>query len=366
MHFLSEYGLFLAKILTALILIFLFVLGIILIIAASKSNRKEKNGRLTIQSLNEKYLNYQKCVNEATHVKEKKNKIKKKKSVTEKKRLFVLHFSGDIKASTVPSLREEVTAILVSRKEGDEVLLCIESPGGVVPGYGLAAAQLERFKAAKIKLTIAIDKVAASGGYLMACLADHLISAPLAIVGSIGVIAQLPNFNRWLSKNEIDFEQIQAGQYKRTLTLFGKNTSEARQKMQEEVNEAHDLFKKHIMAYRPVVNIEQVATGEYWYGSRALELNLVDEIKTSDDFLLAVREQFDIYLLKYEVKKNLLQQITTQAQLFSQSARIASRFISFASGNLMLGMKGENRNSPPCDPPLREEEFLFMGTHDES
>lgn len=337
MHFLSEYGLFLAKILTALILIFLFLLGIILMVAASKSNKKEKNGRLTIQSLNEKYLNYQKYINEATHVKEKKCKTNKKKSAAEKKRLFVLNFSGDIKASAVPSLREEITAILVSRKEGDEVLLCIESPGGIVPGYGLAAAQVERLKAAKIKLTIAIDKVAASGGYLMACLADHLISAPLAIVGSIGVIAQLPNFNRWLIKNEIDFEQIQAGQYKRTLTLFGKNTPEARQKMQEEVNEAHDLFKKHIVTYRPVINIEQVATGEYWYGSRALELNLVDEIKTSDDFLLIAKEHFDIYLLKFEVKKNLLQQMTTQIKLFLQRYKNIDQALEIAERERLSG-----------------------------
>ncbi len=185
----------------------------------------------------------------------------------------------------------------------------IDSPGGMVHAYGLAAAQIQRLKDAKIKLTVAVDKVAASGGYLMACLADHIISAPFAIIGSIGVIAQLPNFNRWLEKNDIDFEQISAGQYKRTLSLFGKNTPEGRNKMQEEVDRAHEIFKNFINSYRSKVNINEVSTGEHWFGSRALELKLVDEIKTSDEYLLACKEAYDIYQVKYLVKKKLSERI---------------------------------------------------------
>ncbi len=341
MHFLSQYGLFLAKFLTIILLIFLFFIGILFVIVALTS-KKEKNGRLIIQSLNEKYLHYKKSINEATHVKEKKIK-KKKKSAADKKRLFVVNFCGDLKASTVNSLREEITAILVSYKSGDEVLLCVESPGGVVHGYGLAAAQIARLKEAKINLTIAIDKVAASGGYLMACIADHLISAPLAIVGSIGVIAQLPNFNRWLNKNEIDFEQIQAGQYKRTLTMFGKNTPEARQKMQEEVNEVHELFKAHIAAYRPKVDITEVATGEYWFGTRAKELNLVDEIKTSDDFLFVAKDIFDIYLIKYEIKKYLLQMVNTQVKTLLQ------KYKNFDQAAALEMVKLEHQSAIPAE-----------------
>ncbi len=191
----------------------------------------------------------------------------------------------------------------------------MDSPGGVVNAYGLAAAQIQRLKDANLKLIIAVDKVAASGGYMLACLANHLIAAPFSIIGSIGVIAQLPNFHRWLDKKEIDFEQILAGQYKRTLTLFGKNTLEGRAKLQEEVEETHQLFKDHIVQNRSQVNIDQVATGEHWYGTQALKFGLVDEIKTSDDFLLAARNDYDLYQIKYEIKKSFSHRISSSMNM---------------------------------------------------
>ncbi len=310
MHFLNEYILFLAKSLTFVFAVLLILGGIIIIF--SKTKEKDKAGKLTIQKLNHQYDDYLSVVQEATLTKSaiKQNKKNQKtKNKASKKRLFLLCFDGDIKASTVNSLREEITAIILSKDPQDEVLLKIDSPGGMVHAYGLAAAQIQRLKDAKIKLTVAVDKVAASGGYLMACLADHIISAPFAIIGSIGVIAQLPNFNRWLEKNDIDFEQISAGQYKRTLSLFGKNTPEGRNKMQEEVDQAHEIFKNFINSYRSKVNINEVSTGEHWFGSRALELNLVDEIKTSDEYLLARKEAYDIYQVKYLVKKKLSERI---------------------------------------------------------
>src|SRR5699024_4687864 len=133
-----------------------------------------------------------------------------------KPRLFVLNFDGDVRATGVRDLREEISAVLqVARKE-DEVLLRLESPGGVVNGYGLAASQLTRVRQHGIKLTIAVDKVAASGGYMMACVGDRIVAAPFAIVGSIGVVGQVPNFNRWLKERDVDFEMHTAGNYKRT------------------------------------------------------------------------------------------------------------------------------------------------------
>lgn len=321
MHFLSEYSLFIAKALTVVLSILLAVLGVVLI--TSKVKEKEKAGKLTIQKINDKYQGYQEIIEDATYTKTEKKlaqKAHKKaqaklKGKHSRKRLFLLNFNGDIKASAVNSLREEITAILLNKKSNDEVLLCVDSPGGLVHAYGLAAAQIQRLKDEKIKVTIAIDKMAASGGYMIACLADHLIAAPFAIIGSIGVIAQLPNFHRWLEKNEIDFEQISAGQYKRTLTLFGKNTEEGRQKLQEEINDAHELFKAFITRYRPSVDIEQVATGEHWFAIRALELKLLDEIKTSDDFLLTAQHHSDIYQVKYELKKTFSQRISATANM---------------------------------------------------
>ncbi|MBS0350378.1 MAG: protease SohB [Proteobacteria bacterium] len=317
MHFFSEYSLFLLKAVTVVIAILIIIGGAALI--ASFAKNKEKNGRLTVQKINNKFNDYQKIIGEITHTKAEKKQAKKNLKITlkdqpkEKPRLFVLNFHGDIKASAVNSLREEVTAVLLSRKNSDQVLICIESPGGLVHSYGLAAAQIQRLKDANIKTLVAVDKVAASGGYLMACLADHLMAAPFAIIGSVGVIAQLPNFHRWLEKNDIDYEQVFAGQYKRTLTLFGKNTPEGREKMQEELNDAHELFKEFIVKYRPQVSINQIATGEHWFASRALQLKLLDEIKTSDQYLQSVKDQFDIYQVKYEFKKTLSQRLGASA-----------------------------------------------------
>ncbi len=203
------------------------------------------------------------------------------------------------------SLREEVTAVLAVAREGDEVLLKLESGGGMVHGYGLASSQLDRIKAAGLPLTISVDKVAASGGYMMACIADKIVSAPFAIVGSIGVIAQLPNFNKLLKKHDIEFEQLTAGEYKRTLTMFGENSDKAREKFKEELEETHGLFKDFIRDHRPALDLDKVATGEHWFGTQAHELGLVDEISTSDDLVVAACKDKTVLAIHYVQKKKL-------------------------------------------------------------
>src|SRR3989338_10928425 len=236
MSFITEYGLFLAK--TATIVI--AVIAILVLILALKAKAKaEESGSLQIKKINEKYDEMAEMVNDVIQSKAEKKalKSKQKKEAKEnkkkegiKKRIFVVNFDGDIKASAVNELRETITAILLTAKPEDQVLLCLESGGGMVNSYGLASSQLQRLRDAKIYLTVAIDKVAASGGYMMACVANEIIAAPFSMIGSIGVIAQLPNVHRWLEKHNVDFEQITAGQYKRTLTVFGKNTAEGRAK----------------------------------------------------------------------------------------------------------------------------------------
>ena len=221
----------------------------------------------------------------------------------------MLGFKGDIKASDVSSLREEISALLTFATDNDEIVVLLESAGGTVHGYGLAASQLKRVRDKKIKLTVAVDKVAASGGYMMACVADKIIAAPFAIIGSIGVLTQIPNFHRLLKKHNVDFEQITAGQYKRTLTLFGENTDQDREKVQEELEETHQLFKNFIKENRGDVDIEKIATGEHWYGSQAMELKLVDELKTSDDYLSDAVKNADIYEIQYIRKKPMSEKI---------------------------------------------------------
>jgi len=225
--------------------------------------------------------------------------------VSDRPRSFVINFKGDLKASAVPSLREEVSAVLDVAKDDDEVIVCLENHGGVVHEHGLAASQLARIRDREIPLTVCVDKVAASGGYLMACVASRIYVAPFAILGSIGVLAQIPNFNRLLDSHGIDFEQVTAGKYKRTVTMFGENTDEDRAKLKEELEDVHALFKAAVSKYRPDLDLDKVATGEHWYGTTALELGLADEIKTSDEFLIERAADRDLYQLTYRIKQPL-------------------------------------------------------------
>lgn len=325
MDFLAHYGLFLAKTITTVIALLFLAAGLAAILG---KNKAKIQGKLTIKHLNEAYNDARETITAATfnknelkaHKKNLKAEKKQAKSTRKKSspRLFVLQFQGDIKASAAGALREEVTAILLTAQPDDEVLLRLESPGGMVHAYGLAASQLQRIKEAGIPLTVAIDNVAASGGYMMACVADKIIAAPFAVIGSIGVIAQIPNFHKLLKKKNIDFEQITAGEYKRTLTLLGENTDKGRQKMQADVDDIHSLFKSFIEQHRPQVNIDQVATGEHWQAIRAIELKLVDALKTSDDYLLQARHDRALYEVNYKIKKTLGKRLSQGASTLYQ------------------------------------------------
>jgi serine protease SohB len=235
-------------------------------------------------------------------------------------KIYVLDFKGDTAASAVEQLREEITLILATAKAGrDRVIVRLESPGGMVHGYGLAAAQLVRLREAGFHLTICVDKVAASGGYMMACIASEIISAPFAIVGSIGVVAQVPNFNRLLKDNKIDFELFTAGEYKRTVTMFGENTEEGKAKFEEEIQQTHALFKHFVEKYRPQLNVEKVATGEHWYGQDALDLNLVDKLQTSDEYVLGLLPQHDVYTINTRKKPTLGEKLGLKAAQIADS-----------------------------------------------
>lgn len=320
MQFLYEYGLFLAKVTTLVIAIVV----IITFIAASAMRGRQPKGQLTITDLTEHYQDEQALLQQhlldKKHYKKWQKQLNATKPDETAKRLFVLEFVGSMDAKETESLREEVSAILAVANAEDEVLLKLESGGGVVHGYGLAASQLNRLKQHKIPLTVAVDKVAASGGYMMACVANKLLAAPFAIIGSIGVIAQLPNFHKLLKKNDVDFEQFTAGEFKRTLTLFGENTDKGRQKFQQELEETHTLFKDFVQQQRPQLDLAQVATGEHWFGYQALPLKLVDELTTSDDYLQSAVQQRKVLLVRYQLRKGLAD------KLGQGSARIFTRW----------------------------------------
>jgi len=323
LEFLYEYGLFLAKTITFVVAF----IAIVVTITATAVKQKTKKGELEITDLSEHFeeveedvihhlLTKEELKEKAKQDKKAEKEKKKQKPEDEKKsRLFVLDFNGSIDAKEVSGLREEVTALLTVATPDDEVFVRLESGGGMVHGYGLAASQLDRIRQKDIPLTVAVDKVAASGGYMMACVANKILSAPFAIVGSIGVIAQIPNFNKLLKKNDIDYEQLTAGEFKRTLTMFGENTDAGRAKFIEELEETHVLFKDFVRERRPSLDIDKVATGEHWFGLKAKELGLVDEIQTSDDYLLSASKDKQIVAIKYEVKKGIAEKFSKAASL---------------------------------------------------
>lgn len=386
MEFLAEYGVFLAKAIT-------IVVAIIVIIGTlanlGSKNRKASDGHIEITNLTEeisevkdgmleellseeeyKTLLKEKKKQEKAERKELKKKLKAEKKQKhdhsnqidtdnqktsiaeteepiddtsqlsdadkqpepdddEKGRLFVIDFDGDVEASAVSNLREEITAIISAASPNDRVLIRLDSAGGMVHSYGLAASQLTRIKAANLRLIIAVDQVAASGGYLMACVADEIIAAPFAVVGSIGVVAELPNFHRLLKHNKVDYEQHTAGEYKRTLTMFSENTDTARLKFKKELEETHDLFKNFITDNRPSLDVDKVSTGEHWYGTQALELGLIDKIQTSDDFVVKAAAEEDVFEIAYHVKKPLSERLS-----FSIHSAIEKGFLAVWQKNI--------------------------------
>lgn len=315
MEFLADYASFLAKTVTLVIAI---VVVLVAIASMRGKGRRRSAGQLQVTKLNDFYKGLRERLEQSLLDKERVKALRKaqaktlkkeKKQADPKPRVYVLDFDGDIKASATESMRHEITALLTLATDKDEVVLRLESGGGMVHSYGLASSQLARIRQAGIPLTICIDKVAASGGYMMACIGNRIISAPFAILGSIGVVAQLPNVNRLLKKHDIDFEVLTAGEYKRTLTVFGENTEKGREKFQEDLDITHDLFKNFVARYRPQLAIDEVATGEVWLGMAALDNQLVDELKTSDEYLSERAKTADVFHLHYAQRKSLQERV---------------------------------------------------------
>lgn len=332
-EFLFEYGLFTAKTITILLSV-LAVLIAILVILANKSKIKESlKETIEIEKLNEKYEDIKESLEHEIYTKEeykalckekrkkekkeqksRKSKIKKGEYKDETERLYVIKFDGDLHATEVNTLRELISAILQIATQKDEILVVLDSCGGVVHNYGLAASQLKRIIDKKINLTVAVDLAAASGGYMMACVANKIIAAPFAVVGSIGVLAQIPNFNKLLHKHDIEIEQHTAGEYKTTITTLGKVTDKDRKKFKEELEETHELFKEFVKTNRDQLDMDKIATGEYWYGTKALELKLIDEIKTSDDYILEACEHKDVFEVSYKITESLKEKISSMIE----------------------------------------------------
>lgn len=348
MEFLSEYGMFVAKVVTTVIAIVL----VISVVSASggRGRRGGKKGAVRVRKLNKHFEELRDSLREVVLDKQSLKSLRKEEkkqakadkkeakavrknqpdddsaeimTVRSTKRVYVINFKGNIAADAVVCLREEISAILSLATPEDEVLVRLESPGGMVHAYGLASSQLVRLKHAQIPLTVCVDKVAASGGYMMACLANKLVAAPFAVIGSIGVLVQLPNFHRVLKRHEVDYEIISAGEFKRTLTTFGEITEKGRDKVREDVETIHGIFKHWVKEHRPSVDIDKIATGETWLGTQAKERYMVDEIRTSDECILSACETADVFEVEYELPKSIQEKLgtvfeSTLEKVFSQ------------------------------------------------
>ncbi|MDP0587724.1 MAG: protease SohB [Candidatus Endonucleobacter bathymodioli] len=344
MEYILEFALFLAKTIT-------LIGGLLLLISAvallGQKTKKMYKGHLEVTQLNDHFHEMTETLQNVLldkdtlkalskqEKKEKKNLKKTKKDPEKvKPKVFVIDFNGDIKASGVKSLKEEITAILTIAGKEDEVIVRLESAGGMVHAYGLASSQLCRIRSKGVPLTVTVDKVAASGGYMMACTADKILSAPFAVIGSIGVIAQLPNFNKILKKHDIDLEIHTAGEFKRTLTVFGENTEKDREKFKQDIEDVHDLFKHFIKEYREKVDIEKTATGEVWYGKKAVEMQLVDEIMTSDEYICQKAKEADVVHVAYVVKKSVAEKLGVAANVVIDT--VLMKWLGLSNSNRFL------------------------------
>jgi serine protease SohB len=322
LEFLAEYGVFFAKAITIVIAIVITVAGVV---AVSSKGKHGSEGSIEVNKVNTRLKEMKETIeheildkdavkemHKASKKEKKEEKKKKGASVDKpaKKRMYIIDFDGDIKASDNEQLRNSITAVLsIADPKNDEILIRLESGGGMVHSYGLASAQLNRIKNKNVPLTVCVDKVAASGGYMMACVADKILASPFAVLGSIGVVAQIPNFNKLLKKNNIDIELLTAGEHKRTLTMFGENTDEGRNKFKHDLEDTHELFKSFVRDHRPVVDIAEVASGDVWFGKRALDVKLVDELKTSDEYITEACESLDVFEVSYKEKKSLQEKL---------------------------------------------------------
>ena len=333
LDYLWQYGLFLAETLT----VAAAVAALILLVAVLAARRRAGGGpeRLEVRDLGARYHEMKRTLESgllrgkarkaAAKDRKREAKAREKDAGADRPRVFVLDFKGDIRASAVSSLREEVTAVLAHARPEDEVLVRLESAGGLVHEYGLAASQLMRVRERGIPLTVSVDRIAASGGYMMACVADRILAAPFAILGSIGVLAQIPNFHRLLDRHGIDFEQFKGGEFKRTVTMFGENTDADRAKLTQDIGEIHGIFKHFVAEQRPGLDVERVATGEHWLGRRAKDLGLCDELVTSDDYLLAATERAELVGVRFEARKRLASRLAESVSAFLGGAETALR-----------------------------------------
>ncbi|KZX82185.1 hypothetical protein A3715_00045, partial [Oleiphilus sp. HI0009] len=276
--------------------------------------KKNSDGRIIVKSLNEEYQEIQDALLKFKPLKPiKSSSIRKFKASPNKQSIFVLDFKGDKTASSVGSLSKEVSAILSVAKPNDEVFLRLESPGGTITGYGLASQQLIRLREAGIRLVVSVDEIATSGGYMMAAVGDRIIASPTSMLGSIGVIMEVPNFYNLLDRAGVQFHQFTAGKHKRLVSMTNKIGDAAKDQINQDLEKSHELFKNHVHTYRNSVNLESVSHGDVWSAKYCLDNKLVDDLMTSEAYLFDRASRANIFHISWDVERSFSDKLSSFA-----------------------------------------------------
>ena len=223
----------------------------------------------------------------------------------DKSNLYYLEFEGDIQASEAAKLKQEILVCLQVAKPTDVFLILVESSGGSVSNYGDLYSVMEMIKKRGHTLWVAIDRVAASGGYLISLPADKIFATPFALIGSIGVLSEVPNFGGLLDKYGVKMEEYTAGERKMNISMFRENGEEQKEHHRKKLGKIHELFKAQLVKYRggliekKGVDIGELMEGDFWMGENAFELGLVDELKSSVEILLDEKDHFNILKVNY-------------------------------------------------------------------
>lgn len=227
--------------------------------------------------------------------------------------VFVIDYVGSMMASEVVYLTAKIDAIILKSNKDDEVVINITSPGGAVSGYGLVASQIKRLKTAGLKITATVDTVAASGGYMAAVVSDEIIAAPFAMVGSIGVVANVMIYEELLKNIGIQTNVYTSGDSKRTVVPSRVPNAEEEAKLEAQLEEIHSRFKDHVLSFRPDIDEDKVFTGQAFLAADAINFGLVDKIGTSDELLLNLyKDGHRLIEVQFIIEENIGGSVTKQ------------------------------------------------------
>ena len=157
---------------------------------------------------------------------------------------------------------------------------------------------------------------------MMAVVADRIVASRLAVIGSIGVVGQVPNVHRLLKRFDIDVLEMTAGTNKRPVSLIGPLTDQGIETFKKQLSDTHRLFRDHVHRFRPQLDIEAVSNGDIWHGVDALTHGLIDEIATSDEMIDRARHEgdLDVFSIRWRQAKNLRERLEESVSLITEKA----------------------------------------------